>query len=235
MLVHLAAVLPLSFQGDEADRAARINNAIDRNVLATCGASGVNVIYASGASVYGFDESRPKSESSPVHATGPYVQAKLEGERMGKEMVALEGLTFTSLRISAPYGPGQRARTVLNIFIEEALKHRPLRYYGTGSRQQDFTYIDDVASAVCRAAAKSKGGVYNIAGGAPVTMKELAEIVVRCVPGCEARWSLRDADVQESATARYSIEKARSELEWQPRVSLEEGIRACVNARLNQL
>ncbi len=234
-LVHLAAVIPPSFAGDEAMKAAGVNRRIDKNVFFACRAWAIGTVYASGVSVYGLGDGQVKSESSHVHPIGPYVAGKLAGEQIGERMLLEEGLPFTVLRISAPYGPGQRAKTVLSLFIERAIKGLPLSYHGTGSREQDFTHIEDVADAVVKAAAQGPRGVYNISAGCPISMKQLAELVARCVPEYASTiGSSGEEDPQEAATAIYSIKNAAAELGWQPQVPLESGIQAWVGARLRE-
>jgi nucleoside-diphosphate-sugar epimerase len=148
IIVHLAAESPNSFYGDEARRLAESNSQIDYNVFKFCTETGTGLIYASGTSVYGFEDGRIKRESGDIDPVGPYVEQKAESERVGLELFPLRGLQFAALRICAPYGPGQNARTVLNIFIERALNGMPLLYHGTGSRQQDYSYISDIATVV---------------------------------------------------------------------------------------
>ena len=164
-IVHLAAAIPTSFTGTDANNAAQANIAIDRNVFLACRDLGVATIYASGTSVYGLGNSGPHVESAPTSAVGPYVAAKIAGEHAGKELLQARGIPFTVLRISAPYGPGQQARTVLRLFIERGLQDLPLQYHGTGSRQQDFTYVADVVDAVAKACRIQPRGIYNIASG----------------------------------------------------------------------
>lgn len=232
-VVHLAAVLPRSFIGEEAQRAADINKKIDENVFCFCQSTGVGALYASTASVYGLGDGETKTESSACNPIGYYVAEKLCSEQMGKQMVKSEGLQFTSLRINAPYGPGQKTRTVLNIFIERAIQGLPLLYHGSGTRQQDFTYVHDIAVAICLAVEKSKSGVFNISGGRPVSMKELGELVVRSVNGCQSSIQPSgDEDPQEGSRALFSIEKARKELGWIPKTSLESGIKKCALFKL---
>jgi nucleoside-diphosphate-sugar epimerase len=75
-------------------------------------------------------------------------------------------------------------------------------------------------------------GVYNVAGGKPITMKRLAEVIVGCVPTCKSVVTASgQADVQEGATADYSIENIWRDLGWRPRVSLEERLGPCVRAK----
>jgi UDP-glucose 4-epimerase len=234
ILVHLAAVVPSSFNGTEAIAAAKINKRIDENVFLACKELGIGAVYASGSSVYGLGTGQLMSELSPCSPIGPYAAAKLVGEQKGEQTLTPEGLPFTALRINAPYGPEQRAQTVLNLFLQRALKGLPLLYHGTGSRQQDFTHVDDVADAVLRAVINGESGIYNISGGHPIGMKQLAELVVRCTESASYVGPSGEPDLQEGATALYDIERAINELHWRPQVPLESGIRNWADRLKNQ-
>ena len=231
VLVHLAAAIPLSHTGAGASEAAELNQRIDENVFCSCVALKTGVVYASSTSVYGTGVGEMKTEDGRTNPAGPYAVSKLRSEEVGARLFQENGLPFAALRINAPYGLGQRTKTVMTIFIERALKGLPLAYHGTGARQQDFTYAEDVASAFVAAARKGSSGVYNISGGHPISMKELAELVVASVGSQSVIAASAQADPQEGATALYSIEKARRELEWQPRVSLPDGIRILAKAQ----
>ena len=232
--VHLAARLPPSFDSPEARQVAETNEKMDANVFHACRRLGLPLVFASGASVYGQSSDSPLTEQSAPAPFGPYPEAKLRSEQAGQDLLCSIGVPFASLRISAPYGPGQKARTVLNIFMERALQGLPLTYHGTGSREQDFTWAGDVGEAICQALLKRRSGIFNISSGRPVTMKELAELVVRTVPECRSEViHSGQADPQEGFKARISIEKASRELGWNPAVSLEEGIARCIRSRMS--
>jgi len=233
VVIHLAAVLPKTFTGSDATDSGKANLRIDENVLLASREFEAAVVYASSTSVYGFGTGEIKTESSPPYPSGPYAAGKLASERIGKEILQNAGLPFAVLRISAPYGSDQCAETVMKSFVERALKGLPLLYHGTGSRRQDFIHITDVTEALAKAALLKKSGTYNICYGESVSMKELASLVTRCVPGCASSISPSgQEDPQEGVTAAYSIESAKTALEWQPRVSLKYGIGAWVQTRL---
>jgi UDP-glucose 4-epimerase len=233
VVVHLAAERPESFRGEEVDRVSETNERIDRNVIRFCQESRVSLVYASGTSVYGLKHDRPMVESDPIDPVGPYVRQKVETEELAQQTLFKHGVSFTSLRICAPYGPGQEARTVMNLFIEKAIEDAPLLYHGSGERRQDFTYVDDVAEAISLAAEGGPGGIFNIATGRPVTMKQLAELVVDSVEGCTSVVQPSgEEDPQEQETALFSIEKARKDLGWEPKTSLKAGLRMCVAYKL---
>lgn len=235
VVIHLAAAIPTSYMGTSAERAAEINQKIDENVFSACTSLGAGIVYASSTSVYGLSHGELKTEDRATDPVGPYAIAKLKSEETGARLFSDNGLPFAALRINAPYGAGQRTKTVMSIFIERAIQGLPLTYHGTGSRQQDFTYVEDVAAALVNAAERRKSGTFNISGGQPISMRELAELVIACVPGSESHAGPSgEPDPQEGATAFYSIEKARVELEWQPRFSLADGIRRAWNLDLKE-
>src|SRR5690349_12622399 len=174
-VIHLAAVIPSRNIGLED--AAFQNRKIDERVFHFAADRRLTVIYASGTSVYGDSSGRESvSEQARCSPSNPYACAKLDGERSGAEMAERSGSRFVALRVCAPYGPGQKARTVMQAFIDNASGNRALEYFGSGTREQAFTYVSDAANAFVLAL-RSGGGCYNIAGEAPVTMKNLALLV----------------------------------------------------------
>lgn len=222
VIVHCAAVLPEKFEGEQANKIAEINRKIDNGVLKYCQDHDCRLIYTSGTSVYG-STGFPWNEESPVSPWGPYVKAKFETEQQINRMKNRHVI----LRISAPYAPEQRNRTVLKVFIERALNNLDLLYYGNGERQQDFTASKDVAQAIVRSVANSKAcGVFNIASGQPVSMIQLAKLVIKCAPETKSKIvSAERPDPQEEYRACFDISKAKSILGWIPSYSLEYGIR----------
>ncbi len=231
-VAHLAAALPLSFDGPSADKAAQANRRMDAEVLNACAVWGIPLVYASSTSVYGFTRGEMIDEERKLAPIGPYAAAKAAGEQLGRELLDDRGIPFTALRINAPYGPGQRLKTVVWHFLDAALSGLPLQYHGSGSRQQDFTFVEDAGNAVACAVESRAGGSYTIAGGSPVTMRELAERIARSVPGCRSMIEPSGSeDPQEGVTARFSIARAAEGLGWRPLVSLDAGLRRCLESK----
>jgi UDP-glucose 4-epimerase len=222
VVVHCAAVLPEQLEGEEANKTAEINRKIDNGVLKFCQNHDCSLIYTSSTSVYG-STGFPWNEESPVSPWGPYGIAKFETEQQIKTMKNRHVI----LRISAPYAPEQPSRTVLKIFIERALEDLDLLYYGNGERQQDFTASEDVARAIVRSVSNSTAcGVFNIASGQPVSMIQLAELVIKCASETKSKAvAAGTPDPQEEYRAYFDISKAKSILGWIPSFSLEYGIR----------
>jgi nucleoside-diphosphate-sugar epimerase len=233
-IVHLAAVIP---SGDESiAELAAANRAMDDNVLGVAAVRGISVVYASTGALYA--EPLPAtgwSEVGPITPVGPYLEEKAWAEVRGATLARHAGSSFTALRINAPYGPEQRNRTVIQVFVEQALAGGPIRYFGSGSREQEFTFVSDVADACAAALALvlgGRGGTFNIAGGGPVTMRRLAEIVAECAGlGPDAAVPAGRPDPQEGRRVAFDLRLAAERLGWSPRVTLADGIRQCLNGR----
>lgn len=223
-IVHCAAYLPAT--DAELAKAFRINRSIDENVIEYVSGYAVKLIYLSGTSVYGCSGDTFTEDAAP-HPQGDYVTGKYDSENEIKSLIK----NYVILRVSAPYGPCQKSRTVLRIFIENAFAQKPLLYYGSGEREQDFTYAGDVAKAILKCIEKPEvNGIFNIASGKPLNMKMLARIVVDNVNDSKSDIQASGIpDKQEDCKARFSIEKARNQLGWEPETSPEAGIRKWIS------
>lgn len=221
-IVHCAAVLP-GMNGQTAEVAAAINSTIDAAVLGAARKRAVPMVYPSGTSVYGAAPG-PWREDTPPAPQNAYSAGKLAGE--AAFLADLEHAVV--LRISSPYGPGQRARNVLRLFIEKALAGETVSYHGSGARTQDFVAAEDVARAIRLALeARPMREIFNIASGKPVAMRDLALLVARIAGGPEVKAvASGESDPQEDYRAEISIGKAAALLGWKPQISLAEGVRA---------
>lgn len=221
-IVHLASRVPGSDVPDSKEQAVLIR-AIDRNVSDASESLGVLVVYASSCGVYTDRTLGPIAESAPTGGSSPYFAAKLAGERLFQ-------LSSTVLRLSSPVGPTAASETVLSRFVTSAMNERRITVWGTGSREQDFVDVDDLAELVRLALARGAGvGVLNAASGSPVTMLELAEIVRGELP--ESRIECGSVvDPQDGALARFDIDKARRSLGWAPQCSIRSTVGRVVRA-----
>jgi nucleoside-diphosphate-sugar epimerase len=220
-ILHCAAVLPAHHEGSEAFNAARSNRLIDKKMIRLCREINCQMIFASGTSIYGLNK-QWLDEESPACPPGPYVAAKYETEQ--EICASLD--RYTILRISSPYGRGKKKGSVLNVFLKRALLHLPLYYHGNGSREQDFISAEDIARAIlCAVSNNGINEIFNIASGVPITMFELAKLIVCLVPGSKSFVEASgDPDSQEHHRARYIIQKSKEILGWTPTISLSQGI-----------
>lgn len=188
---------------------------------ASIGSQVEKFIYASTAAVYGNPVYTPIDEKHPLNPISPYGASKLAAERMGFAFNETYGLQFTAIRIFNTYGPRQ-PRYVIYDFIKK-LRQNPkrLEVLGDGNQVRDYCFISDMVDAFILVAERGEG-VYNAAGGQPITIRELAELIVSKVsPNARIVYGGRTwrGDIK---TLIADISRLR-ELGFKPKVSLKEG------------
>lgn len=225
-IIHCAAKIP---DGTNTYEDCYLKNGeIDDSVIEYAANNGVKkFIFISTTNVYGFTD-KLTTEDSETIAENLYSKRKLETEN---KLLSQNNFRSIILRINAPYGEYQKANTVLKIFVEKALADEVIKYHGTGSRQQDFTHVNDIADAVLDCLKYTDtNDIFNISAGKPVSMKQLAEIILSLVPESDSKIENTGlADSQENYRALFDISKAKNKLNWEPRISLEEGISKLIN------
>ncbi len=221
-VVHLAAAVP-NRPGDANDKAtAELTRRIDKAIFCACETWRVPAVYASGTALYDWTDAATKTEDAALVSHSPYHAAKVEGDRLFQD---LEGACIA--RISSPYGQGLSSQSVLAKWLAVAEGDEALELWGDGAREQDFIHVDDIARFIDKALLRKAQGVFNVASGHPVTMRDLADAVVRAARRGSWRFSGRP-DPQERHLARFDVSKARQLLGWTAAVTLEEGLRKLI-------
>jgi len=184
------------------------------------------VILASTVWLYEMAIEKEVTEETPLlpsRANHVYTASKLGAELYCHAYQKLYAQDFTILRYGTPYGPRARAGTVISIFVRKALNHEPLTILGDGSQYRNFVYVEDLAlGSVAALDTVASNQTYNLDGNRPVTIREVAETVKKLLGNVEIEY--RDARAGDYQGKLVSVEKARKELNWEPKVSLEEGI-----------
>jgi len=195
------------------------------------GAGVGRVVFSSSAAVYGDDPRSPKTEDMAPSPKSPYGITKLDGEYYLRMYAELHGLQGVSLRYFNVFGPRQDPKSVyaaaVPIFIERARQGLPLTVYGDGAQTRDFVYVEDVAAANILAATHpeaGKGEVFNVAQGGITTIAELAQTIVSLTKSTSPVVFApeRPGDIRHS---RADIGRIRTHLGFDPKTSLEEGLR----------
>jgi UDP-glucose 4-epimerase len=179
-------------------------------------------INASSSSVYGRVVYLPFDEKHPTNPISPYGESKLAAEKYCFEVGEDHGIEVVSLRYFTVYGPRMRPDLAIAIFTERALKDEEIVIFGDGSKTRDFTYIDDAVDATVKATERGSG-IYNIGGGSRVRISELAEMIID-ITGSRSRMVYSDPVRGDVEHTWSNTEKARRELGWKPRVTLDEGL-----------
>jgi UDP-glucose 4-epimerase len=181
LVVHLAAIpsVPKSIADPVPSHDSNIDGTF--NVLRACHAGGVGrVVYAASSSAYGDTEVLPKVESMTPNPLSPYALQKLVGEYYCSVFTRCFGLETVALRFFNVFGPRQDPTSpysgVLSIFMTCLLEGRAPTIFGDGEQSRDFTYVEDVAALIVKAAlapaATVSGRFYNAGNGGRFTLNE---------------------------------------------------------------
>ena len=228
IIIHCAALIPVATGHMTEQDAYIINCSIDKNIVNVAFETTSYLIYASGTNVYGFEENDYNvTEENLTVITDLYSRVKIESEILIKETLN----NYLILRINAPYGRHTTNKTVLTIFSELAVQNKTLQYHGSGTRMQDFTHVNDISSLIyCQLKSESFiNGVFNISYGKPISMLNLAELIVKTTESNSEIKASGQIDKQENYKASYSIDKAKTILGWSPKITLQTGIKELLN------
>jgi nucleoside-diphosphate-sugar epimerase len=205
---------------------------LEQNVRATqrlleaCKGSKVErVVYASSSSIYGDAARFPIQEDDLPAPISPYGVTKLAGEHLVRLYCSAFGLPTVSVRYFTIYGPRQRPDMAFCRFIEAALEGGSVPIFGDGLQVRDFTFVGDaVAATIAGATNGTPGAVYNIAGGAQTTVREVLETVEDLTEKpIQIDW--RAAVPGDARRTGADTSRAREELGYEPSVDLREGLR----------
>src|SRR3954467_10222678 len=135
-------------------------------------------VFASSSSVYGDAETLPTNENQVLRPLSPYGATKALGEHLLHLYFRTYEIPVVALRYFSVYGPRQRPDMAFHRIVESALEGEAFELYGDGRQTRDFTYVADVVDATIAAAERGEpGGIYNIGGGARISMREVLDIL----------------------------------------------------------
>ncbi|OBF63133.1 NAD-dependent dehydratase [Mycobacterium sp. 852002-50816_SCH5313054-b] len=166
--------------------------------------------------------------------TNIYAATKLAQEHILAAWTAAHDTNLSMLRLQNVYGPGQSLTNsytgIVALFARLAREQQALEIYEDGRILRDFVYIDDIIEALFAAIEKPANGArcLDIGSGIPTTIHQLADrIAAICgAPPPNVVGKFRDGDVR---AARCDIDPAKSELDWRPKWTLEDGLPALLD------
>jgi len=231
VVFHQAALVSVPQSIEDPIEAAMVNDLGTLNVLESARHSGVRrVVFASSCAVYGDLPQLPKKEEMDTRPMSPYAASKLHGETYAKLYRDLYGLETVCLRYFNVYGPRQDPSSpysgVISIFMDKAARGETPTIYGDGEQCRDFVYVADVVQANLLAAQRQNisSVVINVGTGKSVTVNSLWKNIAELagVHGEPERANSRPGDIRQSVA---EISQAHELLDFEPRYSLEEGLK----------
>ncbi|KQR24287.1 UDP-glucose 4-epimerase [Agreia sp. Leaf335] len=183
-------------------------------------------VYASSSSVYGQAETYPTTETMLPQPFSPYGVTKLAGEHLTGLYRANYDLPTVAFRFFTVYGPAQRPDMAFTRFLRAAASGAPISIYGTGEQVRDFTFVDDVVSALTLSGQSPKAlpPVMNLSGGSSVSVNEVLD-TIRDVSGKNLVVDYVDAVKGDVTRTGGDSSLALTSLGWAPQTSLSEGLK----------
>lgn len=187
-------------------------------------------LLASTSEVYGDPQIHPQVEDywghvNPVGPRGVYDEAKRFAEALTMAYHRGHGLPTRICRIFNTFGPRMRLRDgrVVPNFIRQALRSEPLTVYGDGSQTRSFCFIDDLIEGIVRLLRSEWTDPINLGNPHEMSVVQFAETVLR-LTGSRSRIEFAPLPTDDPKVRQPDIAVARRVLDWEPKVSLEDGL-----------
>jgi UDP-glucuronate 4-epimerase len=199
------------------------------NLLELCKNYGVpKFVLASTSSLYA-GQPMPFKEDLPVNTPiSSYAASKKSAEVIAYTYHYLYGIDVSVVRYFTVYGPAGRPDMSVFRFIKWIMEEKPLEVFGDGSQSRDFTYIDDIAEGTILAIKPLGYEIINLGNNQPHKLSEVIRLIEEFT-GKSAKIENREFHKADLKATWADITKAKELLGWQPKVSLEEGIRRTVD------
>ena len=192
---------------------------------------GARFLLASTSEVYGDPHVHPQHEGywgnvNPIGPRSVYDESKRFAEALTTAYRNDRGVDTAIVRIFNTYGPRMRLDDgrAIPAFMSQALAGEPLTVAGDGSQTRSLCYVEDTVEGILALAASGHAGPVNVGGSEEVTMLELAERV-RDIAGTTSQVTFVDLPVDDPKVRCPDTTLADEVLGWQPRVSVEEGLK----------
>jgi UDP-glucose 4-epimerase len=234
LIYHLAAqvVVPYSMENPMEDFDTNAKGTLC--VLEKARKDDAKVVFASSAAVYGNPPVFPTPESYGFHPFSCYGLSKVVGEEYCQMYREQYGLDIAITRFANVYG--SRCHGVIHDFLDKLVKNPDkLEIIGTGQQCRDFVHVSDVVNALVKVGTMDSavGEMYNLGFGKTVSILELAKMMLT-IMGLQDRTVVTTTNVSWHGDVNkiwFDITKAKKELNWNPKVSLEDNIKEIIAER----
>src|SRR6266576_6310402 len=187
-------------------------------------------ILASTSEVYGDPLEHPQKEDywgnvNPIGPRGVYDEAKRFSEAITMAYHRFHGVNTAIVRIFNTYGPRMRLNDgrAVPAFMSQALRNEDVTIFGDGSQTRSFTYVTDLVDGIIKLMLSDLNDPVNIGNPREMTIKEIAETIIR-MTGSKSKLVYRPLPTDDPRVRQPDITRARSLLNWEAKVPLEEGL-----------
>ena len=237
ILIHFAS-LPIVWKAESEPKIAQedIENSL-KSVLEVIDKSRhfpEKILYISSSMVYGnFLRNQnniliPACENQTTNPIDVYGNLKLNCEKIVEKFSNKNNIQYCIIRPSAVYGPEDYNKRVVELFLMNAIKGKEIIISGNGELKLDFTYVSDVVEGIILAMeTKTNSRIFNITYGKGYTINQLAESIKEYFPNIKIKKGFINPN--RPNRTYLDINKAKSELNYSPKTSLDEGIKKYIN------
>ncbi|MCQ6265568.1 SDR family oxidoreductase [Fictibacillus sp. WQ 8-8] len=236
-IYHLASPASPKYYQQYPFETIEINTIGTKNMLELTKTHNAKMVYLSTSEVYGDPEIHPQTEDykGNVNTWGPRACYD-EGKRLGEVFCylyhSLFGVKIKVARIFNTYSAGLRnddGRVISN-FVNQAIKGEEITVYGDGSQSRSFCYVDDTIRAIMLMMKNdaANGEIINIGNPNEITVLNLAKLIKE-LTNSSSDIVFLPLPKDDPKQRQPNIDKAKKILDWEPKVSLEEGLRRTIN------
>jgi len=220
---HLAAQPGVRSFGEIFPAHLRNNVLVTQRVFEAAARDRVKVVFASSSSVYGAAERYPTPEDTPRHPLSPYGITKLACENLADAYERAFGLSCVVLRYFNAFGPRQRPDMAFTRIVDALANGTGFELYGDGDQTRGWTYVSDLVDATVVAMERGQG-TYNVGGALEASMNEAIALLEQ-ISGRTLDVTRHPPVHGDQRRTNADTTRIRAELGWEPKVSLDDGLR----------
>ena len=192
------------------------------------------IFLASSSEIYGDPKVHPQTEDyfgfvNPIGIRSCYTEGKRIAETLFFDYQRLYNLDIRVARIFNTYGPRMTINDgrVMSNFIVQALNHKPLTIYGDGLQTRSFCYVEDLINGMIKVMDGNIFGPVNLGNHEEISILDLAKKIKIEING-EMDLIFKDLPIDDPKRRRPSIALAKNIYQWEPRISLEKGLKPTI-------
>jgi len=204
------------------------------NALGVAKVKGAKFLLASTSEIYGDPLIHPQPESywgnvNPIGPRGVYDEAKRFAEAMVLAYHRVHKIDVKIVRIFNTYGPNMRHHDgrAIPAFIDQALSGEPLTVFGNGSQTRSFCYISDLIEGIYKLMVSPLNEPVNLGNPKEMSVLELAN-TIKTLTKSKSKIVFKELPIDDPKVRQPDITRAKKELNWQPRIKLEEGLKTTI-------
>ena len=227
-VAHLAAMAGVRPAVESPDFYVEVDYNGTQNLMDAARFTNVeNFVFASTSSVYGNTKQIPFVENDPCdRPLQPYAAAKRAAEILGYTYHYLYGLSFTAIRFFTVYGPNGRPDMMAYLVADSITKGIEIPIYNGGDMFRDWTFVEDITDGAVAALDRPLGyEVINLGRGEPTKLRDFVNMIEK-LAGRKANLVDKSKPAADVVTTYASISKAVELLGYNPKVSVQEGVKA---------